>query len=128
MDALSFVLGVQSRDLRSSQMKDLIFRPPGDKNKNSKLSASAAIYYEDEDDGNDNDNNDVEDHDSSDGDDEEGSKDSEDSDHETEKSSSPASIRSKNDPTKTTAKQRESLNFNVPFIQMGLVITASTVR
>jgi energy-coupling factor transporter ATP-binding protein EcfA2 len=28
MDALSFVLGVQSRDLRSSQMKDLIFRPP----------------------------------------------------------------------------------------------------
>ncbi|OEU09587.1 RecF/RecN/SMC protein [Fragilariopsis cylindrus CCMP1102] len=29
MDALSFVLGVQSRDLRSTQMKDLIFRPPG---------------------------------------------------------------------------------------------------
>jgi structural maintenance of chromosome 1 len=29
MDAISFVLGVQSRDLRSSQMKDLIFRPPG---------------------------------------------------------------------------------------------------
>jgi structural maintenance of chromosome 1 len=28
MDAISFVLGVQSRDLRSSQMKDLIFRPP----------------------------------------------------------------------------------------------------
>ncbi|ACI64866.1 smc1, partial [Thalassiosira pseudonana CCMP1335] len=29
MDAISFILGVQSRDLRSSQMKDLIFRPPG---------------------------------------------------------------------------------------------------
>mmetsp|Transcript_16447 Transcript_16447/g.24130 ORF Transcript_16447/g.24130 Transcript_16447/m.24130 type:complete len:1331 (-) Transcript_16447:133-4125(-) len=29
MDAISFVLGVQSRDLRSSQMRDLIFRPPG---------------------------------------------------------------------------------------------------
>jgi structural maintenance of chromosome 1 len=28
MDAISFVLGVQSRDLRSSQLKDLIFRPP----------------------------------------------------------------------------------------------------
>eukprot|EP00559_Dactyliosolen_fragilissimus_P007056 CAMPEP_0184857402 /NCGR_PEP_ID=MMETSP0580-20130426/2557_1 /TAXON_ID=1118495 /ORGANISM="Dactyliosolen fragilissimus" /LENGTH=1342 /DNA_ID=CAMNT_0027352975 /DNA_START=182 /DNA_END=4211 /DNA_ORIENTATION=- len=28
MDAMSFVLGVQSRDLRSSQMRDLIFRPP----------------------------------------------------------------------------------------------------
>ena len=48
MDALSFVLGVQSRDLRSSQMKDLIFRPPGTK-KHSKLRASAAIYFETED-------------------------------------------------------------------------------
>lgn len=28
MDAISFVLGVQSRDLRSTQLKDLIFRPP----------------------------------------------------------------------------------------------------
>lgn len=47
MDALSFVLGVQSRDLRSSQMKDLIFRPPGTKSKTkSKLKASAAIYFE----------------------------------------------------------------------------------
>jgi structural maintenance of chromosome 1 len=32
MDAISFVLGVQSRDLRSSQMKDLIFRPPNNNN------------------------------------------------------------------------------------------------
>ena len=51
MDALSFVLGVQSRDLRSSQMKDLIFRPPtttGSKARNSKLTASAAIYFEDD--------------------------------------------------------------------------------
>ena len=31
MDAISFVLGVQSRELRSSQMKDLIFRPPDKK-------------------------------------------------------------------------------------------------
>ena len=29
MDAISFILGVQSRDLRSQQMKDLVFRPPG---------------------------------------------------------------------------------------------------
>jgi structural maintenance of chromosome 1 len=48
MDALSFVLGVQSRELRSSQMKDLIFRPPG-VSSNVKLRASAAIYFEDED-------------------------------------------------------------------------------
>jgi len=47
MDALSFVLGVQSRDLRSSQMKDLIFRPPSKRNA-GKLTASAALYYEDE--------------------------------------------------------------------------------
>lgn len=46
MDALSFVLGVQSRDLRSSQMKDLIFRPPNQKN--TRLTASAALYYLDE--------------------------------------------------------------------------------
>lgn len=47
MDALSFVLGVQSRALRSSQMKDLIFRPPG-KNR-TKLRASAAIYFDTDD-------------------------------------------------------------------------------
>ncbi len=39
MDAISFVLGVQSRDLRSSQMKDLIFRPP---NKTGVTAAAAA--------------------------------------------------------------------------------------
>lgn len=49
MDALSFVLGVQSRDLRSSQMKDLIFRPPNLKaSSRSKLTASAALFFEDE--------------------------------------------------------------------------------
>lgn len=51
MDALSFVLGVQSRDLRSSQMKDLIFRPPHQQTtkKNAKLlTARAALYYLDE--------------------------------------------------------------------------------
>mmetsp|Transcript_21679 Transcript_21679/g.53551 ORF Transcript_21679/g.53551 Transcript_21679/m.53551 type:complete len:1308 (+) Transcript_21679:143-4066(+) len=46
MDALSFVLGVQSRDLRSTQMKDLIFRPPGQKKRSNRLRASAAIYFE----------------------------------------------------------------------------------
>jgi structural maintenance of chromosome 1 len=49
MDALSFVLGVQSRDLRSSQMKDLIFRPPGNsKTNNNKLNASASLYFHNE--------------------------------------------------------------------------------
>jgi len=46
MDALSFVLGVQSRDLRSSQLKDLIFRPPG--GGRQKLTASAKITYVDD--------------------------------------------------------------------------------
>jgi structural maintenance of chromosome 1 len=46
MDALSFVLGVQSRELRSTQMKDLIFRPPN--RTNVKLTAKAALYYRDE--------------------------------------------------------------------------------
>jgi structural maintenance of chromosome 1 len=47
MDAISFVFGVKSRDLRSSQMKDLIFRPPGKSPKNQRLGASAALIYED---------------------------------------------------------------------------------
>ena len=52
MDAISFVLGVQSRDLRSSQMRDLIFRPPGEGGKKSgapstKLRASATLVYVD---------------------------------------------------------------------------------
>jgi structural maintenance of chromosome 1 len=47
MDAISFVLGVQSRDLRSSQMKDLIFRPPGTTDED--LSASATLVYKAED-------------------------------------------------------------------------------
>lgn len=44
MDAMSFVLGVQSRDLRSSQMKDLIFRPPGSEHDDT-LSARASLVY-----------------------------------------------------------------------------------
>lgn len=44
MDAMSFVLGVQSRDLRSSQMKDLIFRPPGAE-RDETLSAKASLVY-----------------------------------------------------------------------------------
>lgn len=47
MDAISFVFGVQSRDLRSSQMKDLIFRPPGKSSKNQRLKASATLVYQD---------------------------------------------------------------------------------
>lgn len=48
MDAISFVFGVQSRDLRSSQMKDLIFRPPGKKNQSTaNLRASATLVFED---------------------------------------------------------------------------------
>jgi structural maintenance of chromosome 1 len=46
MDAISFVFGVQSRDLRSSQMKDLIFRPPGNKSNATKLRASATLIYQ----------------------------------------------------------------------------------
>jgi structural maintenance of chromosome 1 len=48
MDAISFVLGVQSKDLRSSQMKDLIFRPPGITPAAMKrLKASATLVYVD---------------------------------------------------------------------------------
>jgi structural maintenance of chromosome 1 len=46
MDAISFVLGVQSRDLRSSQMKDLIFRPVGDNAARQNLRAVAALVFE----------------------------------------------------------------------------------
>lgn len=48
MDAISFVLGVQSRDLRSSQMKDLIHRSPHDTS--GQLSCKATLVYEHEDD------------------------------------------------------------------------------
>jgi structural maintenance of chromosome 1 len=48
MDAISFVFGVQSRDLRSSQMKDLIFRPPGKIQTSNRLKARASLYYQDE--------------------------------------------------------------------------------
>lgn len=46
MDAISFIFGVQSKHLRSSQMRDLIFRPPGSSTKNN-LSASATLVYVD---------------------------------------------------------------------------------
>mmetsp|Transcript_32041 Transcript_32041/g.78010 ORF Transcript_32041/g.78010 Transcript_32041/m.78010 type:complete len:1375 (-) Transcript_32041:665-4789(-) len=49
MDALSFVLGVQASGLRSSQMKDLIFRPPNVGKNQNNLTASASIFYESED-------------------------------------------------------------------------------
>eukprot|EP00531_Pseudo-nitzschia_arenysensis_P017492 CAMPEP_0116135988 /NCGR_PEP_ID=MMETSP0329-20121206/11482_1 /TAXON_ID=697910 /ORGANISM="Pseudo-nitzschia arenysensis, Strain B593" /LENGTH=1366 /DNA_ID=CAMNT_0003630821 /DNA_START=225 /DNA_END=4325 /DNA_ORIENTATION=+ len=82
MDALSFVLGVQSRDLRSSQMKDLIFRPPGQKSRNNKLTASAALYFEDDGKHSHNDDDDdIDDseHDSDDDDDEQSDDSSNDS-------------------------------------------------
>jgi len=52
MDAISFILGVKSRDLRSSQMKDLIFRPPGDQdddiennsNQNKRKACATLVY------------------------------------------------------------------------------------
>lgn len=50
MDAISFILGVQSRDLRSSQMKDLIFRPPGSSTDDT-LSAKASLVYVEPDEG-----------------------------------------------------------------------------
>lgn len=55
MDAISFVLGVQSRDLRSSQMKDLIFRPPTQpgqpqrKKQKQTLRAMVTLHFQDED-------------------------------------------------------------------------------
>jgi structural maintenance of chromosome 1 len=48
MDAISFVLGVQSRDLRSSQMRDLIYRPAGTSNnklKRNTLRCRATLVY-----------------------------------------------------------------------------------
>lgn len=48
MDAISFILGVNSRDLRSSQLKDLIFRPPGNDASNKQLKASATLIYKDD--------------------------------------------------------------------------------
>ena len=62
MDAISFVLGVHSRNLRSSQLKDLIFRPPNhindidndngndsdtDNDNDTDLKASATLVYVD---------------------------------------------------------------------------------
>jgi len=55
MDAISFVLGVQSRELRSSNMRELIYRPPNallnnsptdNKNEGPKLKASATLVYQ----------------------------------------------------------------------------------
>lgn len=46
MDAISFVLGVQSRELRSSQLKDLIFRAPG--SSLDGVRCSATLVYEDD--------------------------------------------------------------------------------
>lgn len=71
MDAISFVLGVQSRDLRSSQMKDLIHRPVGTTSRTKQnLRCSATLVYEysrrdqglvdeDPEDGNESESNDV---------------------------------------------------------------------
>ena len=51
MDAISFILGVQSKQLRSQQMRDLIFRPPESdiyqKKRQKALSATATLVYQD---------------------------------------------------------------------------------
>ena len=39
MDAISFVLGVQSRHLRSQHLKDLVFRADGDMSARRRASA-----------------------------------------------------------------------------------------
>ena len=56
MDAISFVLGVHARDLRSGQLKDLIFRSPN--NPNARLAASATLWLEPEDKDDDSDDED----------------------------------------------------------------------
>jgi structural maintenance of chromosome 1 len=133
MDALSFVLGVQSRDLRSSQMKDLIFRPPtttgkttSRNNNNNKLTASAAIYFED--DGShdqDDDDDDIRDGDGDDDSNNEGSNDESDassdpSDHKrsrnykarTRRTRSKLSSRSNAVVTTTTTKFQRTIHPN----------------
>jgi len=46
MDALSFVLGVNQKDLRSQKLQELIFRPPSQKPSDpTKLSASVTLVY-----------------------------------------------------------------------------------
>ena len=60
MDAMSFVLGVQSRDLRSSQMKDLIFRPPGSEQDETLSARASLVYVEPTKDEDDNDEDDGE--------------------------------------------------------------------
>ncbi|GMH64712.1 hypothetical protein TrST_g10115 [Triparma strigata] len=48
MDALSFVLGVNQKDLRSSKLQELIFRPPSQKPTDpTKLKASVTLVYAD---------------------------------------------------------------------------------
>ena len=46
MDAMSFVFGVQSRQLRSSVLRDLIYRPPGTAVDNSELECSVTLVYQ----------------------------------------------------------------------------------
>lgn len=55
MDAISFVLGVQSRDLRSQQLKDLIHRGAGDNKE--ELSCRATLYYSPQEEDEEDDNN-----------------------------------------------------------------------
>ena len=55
MDSISFLLGVPSRQLRSTQLKDLIYRPPGDAAasvvETSPRTARATLVYQEEDTG-----------------------------------------------------------------------------
>ena len=45
MTIFSFVLGVQSKALRSQQLQDLIYREPGGENKRKRFGASVTLYY-----------------------------------------------------------------------------------
>ncbi|KAG7394197.1 Structural maintenance of chromosomes protein 1B [Phytophthora boehmeriae] len=46
MDAISFVLGVNSRQLRSNQLKDLVHKAPGDTEASNQRTAFVTLVYE----------------------------------------------------------------------------------
>ncbi|KAF4315661.1 hypothetical protein BBO99_00009220, partial [Phytophthora kernoviae] len=46
MDAISFVLGVNSRQLRSNQLKDLVHKAPGDTDTTNQRTAFVTLVYE----------------------------------------------------------------------------------
>lgn len=48
MDAMSFVFGVQSRQLRSSILRDLVYRPPGAAAETAEFECSVTLVYQPE--------------------------------------------------------------------------------